>query len=88
MNLIIKLPKIVYERAVNGDLTDLDTMFICGAVADGKVILKGHGRLIDADKAVRDYAKYGIPHMYDAVDLEAIMNELPTVVESDEDEED
>ena len=36
-------------------------------------------RLIDADKAISDYAHYGISHSYDAYDLEDIMNECPTI---------
>ena len=35
-------------------------------------------RLIDADKAIQDYAKYGKSHSYDASDLEEILNECPT----------
>ena len=40
-----------------------------------------HGRLIDADKAIEDYANYGISHPYDAYDLEEIMTDSPTVIE-------
>lgn len=43
-----------------------------------------HGRLIDADKAVKDYHEYGISHMYDAVDLADIMADSPTVIEGSE----
>lgn len=43
-----------------------------------------HGRLIDADKAVRDYHEYGISHMYDAADLADIMDDSPTVIEGSE----
>lgn len=34
-------------------------------------------KYIDADKAIKDYAHYGIKHFYDATDLEAILNECP-----------
>lgn len=40
-----------------------------------------HGRLIDGDKAVKDYHNYGISHSYDAFDLEDIIAESPTVIE-------
>ncbi len=40
-----------------------------------------HGRLIDSDKAVKDYHEYGISHMYDAFDLPDIMADSPTVIE-------
>lgn len=36
------------------------------------------GRLIDADKAISDYAYYGISHPYDACDLEDILAECST----------
>ena len=34
-------------------------------------------RLIDADKAISDYAHDGISHPYDAFDLEDILTECP-----------
>ena len=34
-------------------------------------------KYIDADKAIKNYARYGIKHFYDATDLEAILNECP-----------
>ena len=37
------------------------------------------GRLIDADKAISDYAHYGISHSYDAYDLEDILTECSTI---------
>ena len=36
-------------------------------------------RLIDADKAIEDFAHYKKEHCYDANDLEIILNECPTV---------
>lgn len=35
------------------------------------------GKYIDADKAIKNYAHYGISHYYDATDLEDILNECP-----------
>ena len=37
------------------------------------------GRLIDADKAISDYAHYGISHSYDVCDLEDVLTECQTV---------
>ena len=34
-------------------------------------------KYIDADKAIADYAHYGISHCYDAYDLEDILTECP-----------
>ena len=36
--IIVKIPDVVHSRAINGELTDLDTMFICGAVVQGKTL--------------------------------------------------
>ena len=47
------------------------------------VELLTHGRLIDADKAISDYAKYGKSHFYDASDLEYILAECQTIIESE-----
>ena len=34
-------------------------------------------KYVDVDKAIKNYARYGISHFYDATDLEAILNECP-----------
>lgn len=36
-------------------------------------------RIIDADDAIKKYAHYGIDHVWDATDLEEILNEMPTI---------
>lgn len=50
IELVIKIPQELYDRATNGELTEIDSMFVCGSVVNGTPLPKGHGRLIDADK--------------------------------------
>lgn len=48
-----------------------------------KILPKGHGRLIDGDKAIADFTNYGINHMWDATDLPEIIDESPIIIEAD-----
>lgn len=72
-------------------LNDLDNMknsctvreIVKRAIENGAILPKGCGRLIDADKAIADYANYGISHCWDATDLPEIMAECPTIIEAD-----
>lgn len=60
-----------------GDRWDIERASFCPLTE----VPEPHGRLIDADKAVKDYHDYGISHMYDAYDLADIMAESHTVIE-------
>ena len=53
-------------------------------LAQGTPLPKGHGRLIDADKAIDEYGHYKKSHYYDATDLEDILNECETIIEAEE----
>ncbi len=52
MQLVIDLPEEVYKRAKGGDLTNVDSMMICGAVTEGTPLPKGHGDLIDVKRKI------------------------------------
>ena len=52
MQIVIDLPEEVYKRAKDGDLMNIHSMMICGAVADGTPLPQRHGRLIDADETI------------------------------------
>ena len=54
---------------------------MCRKIAEATEVPEPHGRLIDGDKAVKDYHDYEISHPYDAFDLADIMAESPTVIE-------
>lgn len=38
MKILIDIPQELYDRAINGELTDIDSMYICGLVANSKPI--------------------------------------------------
>lgn len=47
VEVVIKIPKDMYDR-----ITDESNMFYSPAIANGTVLPKGHGRLIDVDKLI------------------------------------
>lgn len=82
MQIVIEIDDDRYEKIINNEVyAPLD---ICVALYNGTPLPKGHGRLIDGDKAIADFANYGIDHMWDAVDLPDIIDESPTIIEADE----
>ena len=71
MKLIIDIPEEVCKE-IKADYNGSDVLY-CG-VKFGTPLPKGHGRLIDADELIKDY---GNP------DIELLVNNMPTIVESD-----
>lgn len=51
------------------------------AIADGKVLPKGHGDLIDRDETTRTW---GNKYFYQGVPLENYIDEVPAVIPADE----
>ena len=89
MAIYIKGMEMPKHRAIDLTITPDGSVIIWGTthkLLDEKCtyIPEPHGRLIDADKAIEDYANYGISHCYDAVDLKDIMDDSPTVIEGSE----
>lgn len=68
---------------------------LCEAVRKGQMLPKGHGRLIDADKFLKDNEAYtgwilnssdwGGENAYKDA-LEDLVNETPTIIEADKEE--
>lgn len=52
IELVIKMPKVVYERFVTHEETQKDEARIANEIRNGIPLPKGHGRLIDADKTI------------------------------------
>lgn len=50
IELVIKIPKDIYERCQNYELHCGEAEVLEGSVANGTPLPTGHGRLIDADK--------------------------------------
>ena len=51
MQIVIDIPKEMYENALNNLLCGSTTL--CNAIKNGTPLPKGHGRLIDADRLLR-----------------------------------
>lgn len=49
VEVVIRLPKEIYERTLRTGVVEvgMDSAYIGGAVIDGTVLPKGHGRLVD-----------------------------------------
>lgn len=72
--IVIKIPDHVYEHMIETGFVDLEANQMGCAIRNGKVLPKGHGRLIDAD----DIDNHIIGH----VDTRS----CPTIIGADEDE--
>ena len=80
MQIVIDMPKEVYESAKNGTLDEMQSMYICGSVVNGTPLPKGHGRLIDKDALGEKLNKYSeAPYQY-AI---RVFNESPIIIGAD-----
>lgn len=96
MQIVINMPESTYRRIqalVRNDYFEHD---ICGnsmrRIAEGKVLPKGHGRLIDGDKFLKDNEAYtgwildssdwGGKNAYEDT-LEDLVNDADAIIEAD-----
>ena len=82
MKLVIDIPEGIYNTAVKGGfIYSMDDSKVINAIANGKLLPKGHGRLIDADEIQfenREFDTYGdYSRAFDAIDY------AETIVEAD-----
>ena len=54
MKLLIDIPDEVYASAKNGELNEIQSMYICGSVCNGIPLPKGHGRLVDENYVIAE----------------------------------
>ena len=81
IELVIRLPKDFYdELKKNKDYYEGALIYAC--VIDGTPLPKGHGRLIDADKLVREYRVSNIVHHY-GEQIVMIVDDSKTIIEAD-----
>ena len=86
IKLLIKVDKAYYDRIkdmVNIVLETGDT-----AIANGVVLPKEHGRIVDADaliKRIKNLPKYSNGHskVYDEAMIINIIDDAPTIIEAD-----
>lgn len=94
IELVIKIPKDIYERCQNYELRCGEAEVLEGLVATGTPLPTGHGRLIDADKLKVElecgiragnyeegYEKYA--HINDMDDCVDAVTYADTIVEAD-----
>ena len=86
MQVVIDIPKYVYDTiiACDGYISDCDNEKVGNAIKKGTLLPKGHGRLIDADRLLKehgdDIANWEKPF---GVQNDNIFN-APTIIEADE----
>lgn len=85
MKLIIDIPEIMLDRIKNGFPDEEDMNILIELVLNGKPLLKGHGRLIDADRLTR---REILPFWYhlpngDIACSKIDIDHAPTIIESD-----
>lgn len=89
IELVIKIDEELYKNK-KGYLTIMDAHMICDAVANGTVIPKGHGRIIDESKITKLYTY--VPNSFckgggwKTEDFNATCTDAPTIIEGSESE--
>jgi hypothetical protein len=96
IELVIKIPEDVYKRTIfYREFKELnDCITTIKALEKGTLLPKGHGRLVDISKIDEDMVDDDNPIIYlttnrqyiEAVSLD-YLNDLPTILEADEEDE-
>ena len=76
MKIVIEIPETEFEVG-----NWLSAEYILGAVANGTVLPKGHGRLIDADEL--DFEEVDFYSPDSCYEVYRIINDAPTIIEAD-----
>ena len=85
VEVVIRMPRSEYEELTGGRYTWWGRYG--EYIRNGTVLPKGHGRLIDADRLVKEelidlYTNYGVESKVSAISIEM----SPTIIEADEEE--
>ena len=81
MQIIIDIPNDYYKECVDAVKNKKDVFYITKWIANGTPLLKGHGRLIDADNTIQTVDKE-YPNL-DRQDIKQWLENAPTVLEAD-----
>ena len=92
IELVIKIPDVIYEGVKMDRVLDTSIMIVLDTVKNGTPLPKGHGRLTDLDKIIDfTYNTYGInsgkcmtKDNEDIIDY--IYNKAETIIEADNEE--
>ena len=89
MQIVIDIPKALYNRILDKCYTDADLNHICRAVTYGSPLPKGHGRLIDADEFEEiadmefEYIISPLLNHIQTYDVYSLLEATPTIIEAD-----
>ena len=76
MKLVVEIPDNEYSNVLKGHWEGNP---LADYIENGKLLPKGHGRLIDADELIKDY---GNP------DIEILLENMDTIIEADKEVKD
>ncbi len=89
VEVVIRIPKEYkdYIEGGAGIIPDKIIQYLFNALDNGTVLPKGHGRLIDADRLVKEecidlYTDYGVESKVSAMSIEM----SPTIIEANKEE--
>jgi len=85
MELVIKIPEEIRLALINNVQLSIDQQSICDsyikqAIVNGTPLPKGHGRLIDADKFINDFACF---EYIEAMNVDYFRAVVQTIIEAD-----
>jgi len=83
IELIVKIPEEKYKWVKENNPKADKNSFI-GIIVHGTPLPKGHGRLIDADRFINDFACCGY---IEDMDVDYFRTVVPTVIEADKESE-
>ena len=89
MQIVIDIPKEIFDRCREYRLRCGEAEVLEGAVANGMPLPKGHGRLIDADAVLEQMRNtFDMQELYLPIHLkELVIDEMPTIIEADKESE-
>lgn len=87
MQIVIGIPKYIYDTiiACDGYISDCDNEKVGNAIKNSTPLPKGHGRLIDADDIAVIDEQFYVPSDYYVA--ESAIDDAPTIIEADKEQE-
>lgn len=85
MEIVIDMPDEEYEDIINSE--DCGLHELTRAIANGTVLPKGHGRLIDAD-ILKSMYSINRANFNTVVGIQKWIDDAPTIIEKDKEQED
>ena len=85
VEIVVKIPEETYNLLKDHGVSWLCAYRILNAVANGKLLPKGHGNLKDADKLKLAFVKWSpaVQGSFSDSDVATIVYHSPTIVEED-----